>query len=492
MLEEARSHHQAGRFAEAAPLFAQRANAGGNDEEAWYARWQYARCLRDLGDEGGFLQQALMAFNQRPQRAEPLYDLARFYRERSMNDASALFCEAGLALPHPEPGASFIEEFVYTAGLREEYSITANYARDPARKDHGYAACNWLAVNRLIPSEPRDLARSNLRHYMQPASAMMPSFATRPIPFTAPHGYHPMNPSVARWGEHIVLVLRAVNYTVTEDGRYERSADGSRHLTRNFLLWLNHELDVKSSGEVLPPENLPKPAFDDHSAFGDLRLFSWRDALWCTACYRELTPQGWYEQVVARIGGEPPGPYRLTDWSVLRPEPPRRDEKNWMPQVVGSKLRFIYRCDPTRVLDAEAKTVVERTPAIAADDFKGGSQAIPFDGGWLALIHEVRQWIADGRRDYRHRFVWFDAANVLRGVSRQFMFQKGGIEFAAGLAWHPDGKRLLVSYGVRDGEAWIATVVAGEIQQVLEDAERLPSGAATACGGKSGRPTTID
>ena len=28
----------------------------------------------------------------------------------------------------------------------------------------------------------------------------------------------------------------------------------------------------------------------------------------------------------------------------------------------------------------------------------------------------------------------------------------------AGLAWHRDGKRLLISYGVADSEGWIAAV----------------------------------
>jgi FkbM family methyltransferase len=61
-------------------------------------------------------------------------------------------------------------------------------------------------------------------------------------------------------------------------------------------------------------------------------------------------------------------------------------------------------------------------------------------------------------------------------VSRPFFFHKKGVEFAAGLAWHPDGKRLLISYSVADSEAWIATVNAVDVQGVLEDAEHLPSG----------------
>jgi hypothetical protein len=113
-----------------------------------------------------------------------------------------------------------------------------------------------------------------------------------------------------------------------------------------------------------------------------------------------------------------------------------------------------------------------------AEGFRGGSQVIAFDGGWLALVHEVR--VRDGRRQYRHRFVWLDEANSLRRVSRPFFFHKQGVEFAAGLAWHPDGKRLLVSYGVDDRESWIAEVDANDVQWLLDDTESLP------CGGPFG------
>ena len=114
-------------------------------------------------------------------------------------------------------------------------------------------------------------------------------------------------------------------------------------------------------------------------------------------------------------------------------------------------------------------------PPIAADQFRGGSQLIAFDGGWLAIVHEAR--VRDKQRFYQHRFVWFDESDRLRRVSRPFYLQKRGVEFAAGLAWHPDGKRLVVTYGVEDSEAWIATVDAGDVRRVLDEVDHLPSGA---------------
>ena len=54
-----------------------------------------------------------------------------------------------------------------------------------------------------------------------------------------------------------------------------------------------------------------------------------------------------------------------------------------------------------------------------------------------------------------------------------FFFRKG-VEFAAGLARLPE-KGLLISLGVGDGEAWIATVEASEVRRLLDDAEQLPS-----------------
>ena len=459
-----------GHLAEAAKVYAKRAGMASWDEEAWYARVQEARCLLALNDEIGFQRTALAAFDQRPQRAEPLYDLARFHRERGMTNASVLYAEAGLALDRPERNARFVEDFVYTTGLREEYSIVAFYSPDPQRKERGHVAADWLTLSRAATPAARELARSNVNFYCEPAKTLMPSFRARPVGFTPPEGWQATNPSIARRGDQVVMVQRCVNYTLTETGEY-RTADGEPIATRNFLLRLNADLRVGSAVEIMPPLDLPQPAFDLVLGFEEVRPFLWRGELWCCAALRELTPDGWCEQVLARIDCAPSGPARLADWCVLRPEGSHRHELNWMPLISGDELRFIAACDPVRVVNEQARTVTERTPSIAAELFRGGSQAIAFDRGWLALIYEV-SW-QGGTRSHLHRFVWLDAEFALRGVSRRFCLQQPGVELASGLAWHPDGDCLLISFGIKDREAWLATVKAEDVRAILSDTDGL-------------------
>src|SRR5579862_983471 len=468
----AQSYRDAGQVAKAAEIYAKRAEMGGWDQEMWYARLQEARCLAKLGDESGFLRAALAAFDQRPQRAEPLYHLARYFRERGKNHTSALFSEMGMGIKLPND-ILFLEDFVYSAGLKEEYSIAAFYSHDPARKDRGFSACNWLALNRTVPQRTRDLARANTFFYLKPASSILPSFSARRIEFTPPAGYHLLNPSVTRRSDDIMVLQRAINVTVSADGEY-RTPDKEPVRTRNFLLKLDMSLSVQSSREILRPADMPAPIFPLVQGFADARLFTLRHELWCVACVRELTQEGWCEQVLARIDVSLPEVHRLTDWRVLRPQGPQVHEKNWMPRVVGASLQFIRLCDPTRVIDDNARTIAETVPPIAADRFRGSSQAIPFDDGWLALVHEIAE--RDKRRFYQHRFVWFDTTNQLRRVSRPFFFIKNGVEFAAGLVSVHDEKGLLISFGVDDNEAWIATVEASEVRRLLEDANQLPWG----------------
>src|SRR5262249_21383526 len=150
-----------------------------------------------------------------------------------------------------------------------------------------------------------------------------------------------------------------------EDGKC-RTADGSPMRSRNFLLRLDHELATISSGEIMPPIDMPEPAYGLVLGFEDLRIFAWRGSLWGSACLRQMNAEGWCEQVLARIDDGASHQCRLTDWRVLRLEGPRLHERNWMPRTDGDVLQFIYLCDPTIVVDENARLVSSETPVVAA------------------------------------------------------------------------------------------------------------------------------
>ncbi len=154
----AQSYRDAGRLREAVDAYAKRAEMGGWDEEAWYARLQEARCLRDLGDEGEFLRAALRAYGQRPRRAEPLHDLARYYRERSMNAENLLFSEPGCKLVAPEGDALFIESWVYDYGLLDEFAVGAYWV---GRYQECRDVCDRLLTEGKIPEDMRARVEEN-------------------------------------------------------------------------------------------------------------------------------------------------------------------------------------------------------------------------------------------------------------------------------------------------------------------------------------------
>jgi hypothetical protein len=53
-----------------------------------------------------------------------------------------------------------------------------------------------------------------------------------------------------------------------------------------------------------------------------------------------------------------------------------------------------------RILNETAEVVAETTPPIAAEHFRGGSQAIEFAGGRLALVHELWRRSSGARGRY--------------------------------------------------------------------------------------------
>jgi hypothetical protein len=170
----------------------------------------------------------------------------------------------------------------------------------------------------------------------------------------------------------------------------------------------------------------------------------------------------------------------VSDWRILPGGAGPRWEKNWMPQVAGDDLRFVYSIDPERVLRDDGSVVHDLPSPFAAATFFGGSQLIPFDDGWISIVHES-EWVNRTRR-YFHRFIYFDRDSRVRSFSRRFFMIEPGYEFVAGLAWSPGANALICSFSRDDRDPYLAFIDATEVRASLKQYPEHEAAAEAAIG----------
>jgi hypothetical protein len=137
-----------------------------------------------------------------------------------------------------------------------------------------------------------------------------------------------------------------------------------------------------------------------------------------------------------------------------------------MPWPFEDELRFVYRLGT--LLSSDGEVIFEQKPKWNVGHISGGSQVVKIDERtYLAIVHEARTIPGRSNRYYQHRFVAFDRHGKVAGISPPFFFFDRQIEFAAGLAYFPEKRQLMVSFGVRDCEAWMATMNVDDVIQFI-------------------------
>ncbi len=459
----AQSYRDAGDFCTAAEWYRRRVEAGGWEEEVWQARVNMAACWLQLGEEGIFLREMLTAYNQRPSRAEALYDLAKHYREKGDNATAALFASGGLGIPLSHD-ALFVNEFVYRIGLKEELSIAGFYV--PQHKALGFACCEEIAFGKHPHAGNRELARCNLFHYLEPLSKMAPSFSPKRIEVDALEGWAAMNPSIALWNGQLVMNVRQVNYRIDEQGRYLiRGTDGTANATNpintsNVLLDLTDDLFVRASHPAVTPE-LPVE-FPLVLGYEDLRLLPRGNEMYGSATVRQFHADGNCEQALVKLDV---GAGDIFQIKLVRRmlRQPRETEKNWAPILHTNEEVISFMRWPGQVVDCYGNVTADVAMPWERTLFSGGSQLIPFNGGYLGIVHTPHHLPGSHLRYYLHHFIWYTRTLKPERLSRPFVLHEREIEYVAGMCLHPDEQHLVISYGRRDAEAWVATIHRGEV-----------------------------
>lgn len=468
--------------------YRRRVEMAGWDEEVFYANLQEGVLRAELG-QASASSVLLEAWERRPTRAEPLYELARANRQNGAFQTAHLFASRGLEIPYPSD-LLFIHRWVYEWGLLLERAIAA---AGIGRLGVARADLGALLRNPRLPPEIEDYARARLDDQrdgarVRPGSrdqrdperlaALAPSLRIGEIHLDAKPAWPSFNPSIARDGDGFRMIVRTANYAIE---RGVLHAEGVLN-NINYMLTLDGGLGVRSVEPIVDRSSGLRRYSSDIQGYEDCRLFSLGESWYATATVCDLNPVERREIALLRFDG--------ADVAEVRPlvgPRPGRHEKNWMPFVVGDELLLLYSCGPTIVLrcDATSGELAMRGESDApeiAEDFRGGSQGVAVDGGHLFAVHEVDRRGATLR--YLHRFLLLDESLALAGVSRPFTFTSDRVEFCAGMARR--GDELVLSFGVSDAAAGLALVSLDETLALLEP----PAQAGLAPSGlMSGQPT---
>jgi hypothetical protein len=361
-----------------------------------------------------------------------------------------------------------IAEYLLNIGSSEHLTISAferirtlgYHSKSPRRRKMAALIADRMCYDRRIKNHLH--YRKEFHWYRKSILEICDDSRIIPVDFSPPTINLPCNPSIHRHQDELRMSIRTVNYD--NDGRV---FDGThKYMTRNWIVTLDENLGVVSSGELLPHPDMKPGTFYGSTGFEDLRLFTWRNDLWCSFSSWDFDETPHCRMVKGRITDNPDGGFFLSEHQVMIPRdvPPHMYEKNWMPFVKDDRLRFVHSSDPVRVLDDQYRTIMQYEPSIAAENFRGGSQMIQFDGGWLAVVHETYR---DGPGLYVHRFVWFDSDLILRKCSQSFYFIEPTVEFVAGIEYSLDRSSFIISFGYKDKKAFMAVVPIKSLDQIL-------------------------
>jgi glycosyltransferase involved in cell wall biosynthesis len=160
----AQSYFDSQQYEKSEEAYKKRAEMGGWEEEVFYSLYRVGILAGLLNKPWPEIQQAFLdAYEYRPNRAEPLYQIARLYRQvHDRPKLAYMYARMALEIPYPQNDILFISEDVYKYQILDEVGATAYYAGKP---HIGLAACQRLINENLVPQEHRQRCVDNLKQY---------------------------------------------------------------------------------------------------------------------------------------------------------------------------------------------------------------------------------------------------------------------------------------------------------------------------------------
>lgn len=416
----AQTYHSLARWKDSIAMYKKRIVAGGWFEEIWYSHYMIAQCYLNLGDPIRFESWMLRAYNVHPKRAESIYKLARYFREKSQHHKAYHYVQLGRTIPNPHDSL-FMENDVYDGLFDYEATILHYYLNTPLA-----VGLRESMTYLLQRKEHLDNVYGNIGFYIE---AHGTNVRNHPVMRNAcGHDFHPTSTCIFDYKGTTYHAIRFVNYDINQktgsylmkDGEYSA---GHPVRTRN-VLWTPTQTSILDEQSVA----LPRAANAFIQGLEDVRV------------YVNAKNETWFTATVGSEYSEKPrimhGRYHVdtvkySDCVVVQSPINADCEKNWIP--VNHTNDVLYRWYPLEVGTIESDTLRIHTSYMTPWFFRhlrGSAPPVLIGGELWCLVHFVHY---STPRKYFHCFVRLSSTYVPLAISLPFVFRSQGIEYCLGV-----------------------------------------------------------
>jgi glycosyltransferase involved in cell wall biosynthesis len=379
------SYLDAGRVDDAIVWYKKRFHIGRWIEESFHAAYKVGECYLRKQDIIRFEKWMQIAHKHHPARAEPIYQLASFFRKTAQFYKSYHYIQLGRKISYPKDDVLFVESFPHKGGFDFEASIVECYTHPD--KNVGLRSS---IVYLLKLADFRDLVITNLKYYVQPISNRL-----QPLNIPAIFG-EDFRPSAVSVLQYPFANVRFVNYLPPTDGQY-RTKDSSNIQTQNAYVNLETGECISKMDDLTVDM---KKLTANVKGLEDIRLFSNK---FIAVSYGEYSKNGDVQIVVGDYDGTN-GNYN--NCNVIPSPINNKCEKNWLP--IPDTDMYIYKWSPFQIGKIENNKLIitiEHKVQPLFELFRGSTPPIAVNEKLWSMVHFVDHTTP---RIYYHCFVEID------------------------------------------------------------------------------------
>ena len=453
----ANSYRNAEQYQNAIDTYKKRIQLGGWKEEVWMSYYEIGICYKKLEDMSNAIFYWLEGYQYYSERIENLYEIVKYYREKSQYLIAYRFYE--IADYHRNINKStdhlFYYKDIYDYKLDYELSIIGYYCN--LSNMNIYSSCR-----KVLNYENADesLQQSVIKNYKFYAKSLVTMSETSDyvtqlnnIHFDSEIGdeFVSSTPSICMNNNKVYINTRFVDYRIDSNGVY---TNNKTITTKNIITTFDiREPTWKKCDEFILKYN---EVYDSlYVGVEDIRLLMNDNKLYYNAnrglSYNHITIETGTIDLLSQTTKS-----QLVIKQNIKPV-----EKNWVLFAETSGLKVIYNWYPLTIGDYVTNSEIDientttkfvtthtiKTPYLF-NKVRGSTNGVIIGDEIWFITHVVSD---EGRRYYYHLFVVLNKNTYeLIRYSNMFSFEKEKIEYTLGFVYLEQENRFLIGYSTND------------------------------------------